>query len=213
VRRQPAAIAVLAFVALVATGCGGDPVTKQYVFQTSNSPIAVDTPQLRALKARAGIAPCPRTSAAVATGSRVLPDVTLPCLGGGRSVNIGRLRGPLVLNVWAQWCTPCRDETKVFAQVAKQYGGVVRVVGIDWQDMKPDWAIAMLRSNDATYPQLADPEAATRAPLQIRGLPITFFVDRDGSVAYVNTGPFKSADELRDAIADHLRVTAPGAGA
>jgi thiol-disulfide isomerase/thioredoxin len=213
VRSRPATVVAVALAVLaVAAGCGGDPVTKQYVFHADDSPIKVDTPELRHLKASASIAACPSTSAPVAAKARSLPDLTLPCLGGGRAVNIAKLRGPLILNFWAQWCTPCRDETKVLAQVADQYRGKVQVIGVDWQDTKPDWALAMLRYNSATYPQLADPEAATRAPLDIRGLPTTFFVAGDGSVTYVNNGPFRSADDVRQAIEDHLGAPAPNAG-
>ena len=208
-RRWAAAAVVATLAAAALAGCGGDPVTKQYVFHPDDSPIRVNTPQLRQLKASAGVEPCPQTTAPVADGSRVLPDITLPCLGGGRPVNISTLRGPLVLNLWAQWCEPCRSETKVLTQVAAEYGPTLQVIGVDWQDTKPDWALAMLRANDATYPQLADPDAATRGPLSIRGMPTTFFVTRAGTVSYVNNGPFDSADDLRQAISDHLGVSAP----
>jgi cytochrome c biogenesis protein CcmG, thiol:disulfide interchange protein DsbE len=213
VRAQLAAVTVfLLGAATLVAGCGGDPVTAQYVFNSSDSPINVDTPELRELKTQAGIEPCPNTSAPASVASHALPDITLPCLGGGRAVNIARLRGPLVLNLWAQWCAPCRQETKVLAQVATEYRGKVQVIGVDWQDTKPDWALAMLHASNATYPQLADPEAATRAPLQIRGMPTTVFVARDGSIAYVNSGPFDSAGDLRQAIEEHLGVAAPRAG-
>jgi thiol-disulfide isomerase/thioredoxin len=213
---QPTASAAIAVVFVVATGllsgCGGDPVTKQYVFKSADSSIKVDTRELRQLKARAGIEPCPQPAARVAEAPRALPDITLPCLGGGQAVNIARLRGPLLLNLWAQWCTPCRDETKVLQQIAEQYRGKVAVIGVDWQDTKPDWALAMLRASGATYPQLADPEAATRAPLQIRGMPYTLFVDRRGSVTYVRNGPFDSVSDAQQAIEDHLGVASGGAG-
>ena len=198
--------------AMLIAGCGGDPVTKQYVFKSSDSPIKVDTPELRQLKARAGVEPCPLTTAPPSNSSRALPDITLPCLGGGRSVNIARLRGPLVLNLWASWCTPCRDETKLLAQVATEYRGSVQVIGVDWQDTKPDWALALLRYRNATYPQLADPEGATRAPLEIQGMPYTFFVTRSGSVAYVNKGPIESLADARSLIETYLGVTTAGAG-
>jgi thiol-disulfide isomerase/thioredoxin len=213
---QPRVISALAVIVAVATGmlagCGGDPVTKQYVFKSGDASIKVDTRELRELKAKAGIEPCPKPAARVATSTHALPDITLPCLGGGRAVNIARLRGPLLLNLWAQWCTPCRDETKVLQQISEQYRGEVAVIGVDWQDTKPDWALAMLHANDATYPQLADPEAATRAPLQIRGMPYTLFVDRSGSVTYVRNGPFDSVSEAQQAIEDHLGVAPGGAG-
>jgi thiol-disulfide isomerase/thioredoxin len=190
-------------------GCGGDPVTKQYVFHSSDSAVKVDTPALRQLKSAAGIEPCPATTAPASASSRALPDITLPCLGGGRAVNLARLRGPLVLNLWAQWCTPCRKETGVIARVAARYRGHLQVIGIDWQDTKPDWALAMLGASAATYPQLADPEAATRAAMQIQGMPTTFFVTRTGSVAYVNSGPFDSVADLTAAIEEHLGIPPP----
>jgi hypothetical protein len=68
----------------------------------------------------------------------------------------------------------------------------------------------MLRASKATYPQLADPEAATRAAMQIQGMPTTFFVTRDGAVAYVNHGPFDSVADLVEAIEEHLGVAPPG---
>jgi thiol-disulfide isomerase/thioredoxin len=213
VRPQHSAIAVLLVLATaVLAGCGGDPVTKQYVFKPDDSPIKVDTPELRELKAKAGVEPCPATTAPVATTSRALPDITLPCLGGGRAVNIARLRGPLLLNFWAQWCKPCRVETPVLQQISDDYAGKVRVIGIDWQDTKPDWALAFVRAKKATYPQLADPEGATRADLQMQGLPYTFFVTQSGSVAYVNTGPLESTDEVASLIQEHFGVAAPGGG-
>jgi thiol-disulfide isomerase/thioredoxin len=209
---QRASVFVLLLgAAVLVAGCGGDPVTKQYVFNPSDSPIKVDTPELRHLKAKAGVEPCPRTTAAVSTSSRALPDLTLPCLGGGRPVDIARLRGPLLVNVWAQNCQPCKDESPLLQTIADEYRGKVKVIGIDWQDTLPDYALAMVGDLGVTYPQLADPEGATRAPLQIQGLPYTFFVDRDGSVAYVNKGALRAAD-VRTLIETHLGVTSDGAG-
>jgi thiol-disulfide isomerase/thioredoxin len=212
VRAHLAAVTVfLLGAATLAAGCGGDPVTKQYVFNASNSSIKVDTPELRLLKEKAGVAPCPRTIAPVSSSSRALPDITLPCLGGGRSVNLARLRGPLLLNVWAQNCQPCKDESPLLQRIADEYRGTLHVIGIDWQDTLPDYALAMVGDLGVTYPQLADPEGATRAPLQIQGLPYTFFVTRAGSVAYVNKGALDSGD-VRTLIQTYLGVMPVGAG-
>jgi thiol-disulfide isomerase/thioredoxin len=195
--------------ATLLAGCGGDPATKQYVFHQDDSPVKVDTPELRQLKAEAGVQPCPKTAAAASTATHALPDVTLPCLGGGRAVDLAELRGPLLLNLWAQNCQPCKDESPMLQQIADQYRGTVSVIGVDWQDTLPDYALAMVGRLGVTYPQLADPEGATRSALSIQGLPYTFFVNRAGSVTYVSPGALQSLDQVRDLIDTHLGVTAP----
>jgi hypothetical protein len=97
VRRGFAAIAA----ALLLSGC-----SVLAPSASGGSKFSVDTPALRALKASAHIQNCPTTSAP-ATGD--LPKATLPCLGGGPSVALASLRGPMVINVWATTCFPCRD--------------------------------------------------------------------------------------------------------
>jgi cytochrome c biogenesis protein CcmG, thiol:disulfide interchange protein DsbE len=203
---------VVAGLAALASGCGGDPVTKQYVFHQDHSPIKVDTPQLRKLKATAGVEACPRVDAPVADTPRALPDVTLPCLGGGRSVDLARLRGPLLLNVWAQNCQPCKDESPLLQRTSRAYAGTVQVIGVDFQDTLPDYALHMVGELNVTYPQLADPEGAIRAPLDIQGLPYTFFVTRSGSVAFVHPGALTADSEVQRLIHEHLGVPAPRAG-
>jgi thiol-disulfide isomerase/thioredoxin len=213
VRARAAAVGVAILVtAPLLAGCGGDPQTKPYTFDPSDSPVDVDTPALRQQTADAGIEPCPTTSAEPSTAARRLPDVTLPCLGGGRDVNIAALRGPLVLNFWAQNCEPCERETPWLQDVADDLRGAVRVIGVDFQDTQPDRALAFADARGVTYPQLADPDGATRAALEIQGLPYTYFVTDTGAIAYVNTGAVESEDDLRGLIAEHLGVPADGGG-
>jgi thiol-disulfide isomerase/thioredoxin len=204
------AAAITAAAALVA-GCGGDPTTQSYVFNPSSSPIDVDTPALRAEKAKAAIEPCPKAAAGPSTAADALPDITLPCLGGGRDVDMARLRGPLVINFWAQNCPPCRSESPRIQHVYDAMQGRLRVIGVDWQDTQPDQAIALAHEMDVTYPQLADPIGATRAAFEIRGLPITVFVGSDGGVVYVYPGPIPSAGALARMVERHLGVNAGGA--
>ncbi len=149
-------------------------------------------------------APIPM-SAALPSG---LPDVVLPCLGGGREVRLAGLRGkPMMINVWAQWCGPCREEAPYLAEVAAANQSDLIIVGIDHADPRPDLAIEFAQLSSWTYPQLADPEVVLRAELQITGPPQTFFVRPDGTIAYRHTGPFSSAAEIRDLADQHLGVT------
>ena len=66
----------------------------------------------------------------------------------------------------------------------------MRVLGVDFYDPIPGKALAFADELGLTYPQIADPEAATRAPMRVQGLPMTVFVDEDGEVdASASTAP------------------------
>ena len=163
--------------------------------------------ELADLKQRAGIAPCPTTPDVRPTPGG-LPDLTLACLGGGRAVRLSALRGtPTVLNLWASWCGPCRDEIPLFQQLHERAGGKeLRVVGIDVEDPNEGMALAFAAETGMTYPQLQDLDRATLDAVRARGLPLTLFVDADGRLTYALNGPVQSADQLADLVEQHLGV-------
>jgi thiol-disulfide isomerase/thioredoxin len=190
--------AALAAALLVVSGCSSD------VPAPGEAKIDVDTPQLRQMKADAGIEACaPGTGEAVDGG---LPAVTLPCLGGGKDVDLSTLRGPLILNIWGVWCGPCRQEMPAVADFYRQYGDRVPVVGIDYQDRQTGPAIEFAKRSGATYPQLADTQGALRAqpPVPARvPVPAFLFVDADGRATLV-PGGIDSADKLVELANEHL---------
>ena len=158
--------------------------------------------------AAARLAHCPATDASVPVRADGLPDVTLPCLGTGPAVRLAGLRGtPTVLNLWASWCEPCRDELPLLAGLAESKSGV-RVVGITVQN-KPDQALSLLTDSGVHYASARDDDAATKAALHWSGLPMTMFVDAQGVVTYVERAPIVSGDQLRSLVALHLGVTVP----
>lgn len=190
-----------AFVAaaLALGGCGGADVPAP-----GPSTIEVDTPQLRQMKADAGIEPCRPGAGEPVDGG--LPDLTLPCLGGGQDVNLASLRGPLIVNIWAEWCGPCRKEMPAVADFYQQYGDRVPVLGIDFQDTQTGPAIELAKRSGVTYPQLADTEGALRAqpPVPARvPVPSFLFVTADGSATLV-PGGIGSAHELVELANQHL---------
>lgn len=198
-------LGVLAGVLLLA-GCGSGAGEQRYVFRDSSSSVRLDTPALRAQKSQAGIAGCPRLPRAQPRGGG-LPDATLPCLGGGPSVDLASLRGrPTLINVWAQYCGPCRQESPVIQQFYRHAGNRVRVLGIDFADQLPSRAIAFAAEYDLTYPQLADPSAALKASLRVTGIPVTLFVRADGRVVFTHYGPLTSLTQLRSLVRRHLGV-------
>ncbi len=170
--------------------------------------VEVDTPALREVKARIGMEDCvPGEGEAVPDG---LPDVTLPCLGGGPDVDLSALRGPMLINLWQFNCGPCEKEMPALEKFHQQYGDQVAVLGIDFNDVHPDGALALAERTGATYPSLADPggELMTEEAFAIgrRGMPAFVLVDADGTVVGQSSGGVDSVDEVKQLVADQLGI-------
>jgi thiol-disulfide isomerase/thioredoxin len=132
-------------------------------------------------------------SASISVGEPV-PDRTLPRLQGGGNADIADYRGRWVLvNVWASWCPPCRDEAPAlerFYRRERRHG--LTVLGIDSRDVSSD-AIAFLRRYHITYPQLHDGSAELYDALGMSGYPENFLVDPQGKLALIRRGSITSS--------------------
>jgi cytochrome c biogenesis protein CcmG/thiol:disulfide interchange protein DsbE len=162
---------------------------------------ASDTPT--AVAGADKLAACPATPSKP-PASDGLPDVSLPCLGEGPDIRLADLRGPLVINVWAQWCGPCRDEAPYLAQLAKS--GKVKMLGIDYADPRPELAVTFATGQGLAYPHLVDPDKAIQGPLKVGGPPLTVFVDKDGAVVFVHRGVLTSQQQLDQLVKEKLGV-------
>jgi cytochrome c biogenesis protein CcmG, thiol:disulfide interchange protein DsbE len=127
--------------------------------------------------------------ATIAVGEAV-PDRELPALGGPGEGSIADYRGRWVLvNLWASWCGPCRQEAPVLDEFAHRYRGRdVTVLGIDVQDNSDD-ALAFLREFDVRYPQLRSVGDERSEAFGSTGVPENFFVDPRGRLALIWRGP------------------------
>lgn len=207
--------AIMAVIAIMLTGCtetpqvrAGDP-TVSGAQPVDPGAAAASTPALATQKKAAGLPDCPASDAAVPPVAHGLPDLTLACLGGGRSTRLAGLRGtPMVLNLWAQWCGPCRTEAPFLAEIAGQAGGRVLIMGVDYKETEPGLAIDFARASGWTYPQLFDQDGRITDLLRLpTGPPQTIFVDANGVITYVHAGEFRSTGDLREAIRTHLGIT------
>ncbi|NUS51845.1 MAG: TlpA family protein disulfide reductase, partial [Nocardioidaceae bacterium] len=194
---------VLAACLLLLAGCSSNAGGDTSAAAVPKSHVQVDTPQLRAAKRAAGVEPCRPGSS-----SSDLPDLSLACLGGGPDVRLSRLQGPLVINLFAQWCGPCRSEMPYYQQLHEKAKGSVRVVGVDYLDTRPDMALRLVKDTGVTYPLLADPDGRLRADFGIRGLPGLVLVKPDGSVD-VQFRVVRSYAELRGLVEKGLGVRVP----
>lgn len=105
------------------------------------------------------------------------PDFELALLGGG-SISSDDLRGkPLVLNFWASWCIPCREEMPAFERMWRRYrDSGIQIVGVNYQDSEQG-AREFVDEIGVTYPIALDPDGSLARELGVRGLPQTFFID------------------------------------
>jgi cytochrome c biogenesis protein CcmG, thiol:disulfide interchange protein DsbE len=197
-------LAVVLVVGLLATACSTDGAGGSDGDTDEVAGVDVGTAELRTQRAAAGIPACPddvRIGSGQVEGG--LPELTLPCLGGGQDVELASLRGPLVVNMWASWCVPCRAELPYFDRLDS---AGVPVLGVDFQDTQPDQALALAAEAGVSYPSVADVEGAVRAPLRVVGMPTTVFVDRAGRVTATLAQEFTSYEQLVAAVGEHLGV-------
>jgi cytochrome c biogenesis protein CcmG, thiol:disulfide interchange protein DsbE len=118
------------------------------------------------------------------------PQITLPKLDGGGRAALADYRGKVVvLNYWASWCEPCKDESPLLQRWHERLSRQdATVLGVDVQDLDDD-ARAFIEEYGLTYPMLRDGPGDTRDELGILGLPETFVIDRKGRIAAVQLGP------------------------
>ena len=187
---------ILAAGALALFGCAGKPIPE---------PREASPSDLATLRRTAGLPECPNTDAAAASVPEGLPQTALACLGGGPKVNLAGLpRHKMVINLWAQWCGPCREESPYLAEAKSRLEGKVQFFGINYTDPREDLAIEFAGLVGWTYPHVADPERTLRAALGVTGLPLTLFVDSEGRVVARHVGVIVSTEELMELVAQHL---------
>jgi cytochrome c biogenesis protein CcmG/thiol:disulfide interchange protein DsbE len=111
------------------------------------------------------------------------PAFTLDRLDRGGQLALDDLKGKaVVVNFWASWCIPCRDEAPVLQKTYERYRdrGLV-VLGVDVNDFKAD-ARRFMKRYGITYPVAYDGKGSTVGKWGVRGFPETFFVDRTGTL-------------------------------
>ncbi len=123
------------------------------------------------------------------TGKSLAPDFKLNLLSGGDSFRLSDHKGkPVVINFFASWCTTCgveaSDLEKVYQAFAKRNVMFVGV-GIDDTEIK---ARQFLTKSGITYPSGLDEMKTIKKSYGIRGLPYTFFVDKNGFISYIHAG-------------------------
>jgi cytochrome c biogenesis protein CcmG/thiol:disulfide interchange protein DsbE len=176
------ALSLLALLALVATGCGssagGDYGGKHPDYATA---LAGSPAPLAALHSQAD---------KLLTGGTDAYEKRIAALVGY----------PVVANVWASWCGPCRFEFPVLQKLSARYGKRVAFLGVNSQD-SDDAAATFLEEAPVPYPSYTDPDKKIADSLDATlGLPDTAFYDGTGKLVYLKQGPYAHDSELEEDV-------------
>jgi len=185
--------AVLGFALLLLPGC---------------SDSLPEPPTTRAIVARMDtVGSCPGPRPPPAPGG--LPEFAFPCLSGESELTLGTAPGgPTVLNLWAPWCGPCREELPFFERLHTEAGDLVSMVGLVEMDTR-DSSLAFASDAGLSFPSALDQTGKLLYDQGLNGLPATFFLRADGSIAHRQIGPIASYDDLRALVSEHLDVAVP----
>jgi cytochrome c biogenesis protein CcmG, thiol:disulfide interchange protein DsbE len=187
------ALAAMALVAVLAVGLS------QSQESAAPDPLAEHTLDPAEVRARLAGAPPPLAA---------LHEQANELLPGGEQAFLGRLRElrdhPVVVNVWAAWCGPCRQELPVFQRVSLERGKEVAFVGVDLRD---DAAAArrMLGRIPQTWPSYEDPDGRIFDRYDVAGVPSTIFYDARGEQRFVHQGPYLDRADLEADIDRYAR--------
>ncbi len=185
--------------------------TGQIAFYYSVAALGWPTTARLAQLAREGLQRIPATNSASALAGSpakltALHHQASRLIGGYSSLSkrIRSLRGyPIVLNVWASWCAPCRTEFNLFAAASDRYGRRVAFIGADAEDSGAD-ARAFLHQHPISYPSYSVSTTGQLSPLaSIEGLPTTIFINKQGRVTHVHPGEYDSQGVLDSDIATY----------
>ena len=122
----------------------------------------------------------------IAVGDQA-PDAPVERLGGSELVSLADYRGQWVLlNFWASWCPPCRDEAPVLESFSREHEGEVAVIGMDSKDATGA-ALKFARETGMSYDLLHDDGGRAKA-YNVQGFPESFLIDPEGKIAFVYRG-------------------------
>lgn len=117
------------------------------------------------------------------------PDFSLQTFDG-QTIRLSDYRGKVVMvNIWASWCLPCREEAPVLQAAYEEWAddGLV-IIGVNWVDTE-DKAREFIEEFGLTYPNGPDLEQRIARAFRMKGIPETYFIDRQGSAVYAHVGP------------------------
>jgi cytochrome c biogenesis protein CcmG/thiol:disulfide interchange protein DsbE len=181
---------VVALVALLALGIGAR--------------LLLPSDNRQASETSEGAAPAPGEAAQSGMGGAegtMAPDFSLPKARGEGAIALSEYRGNVVLvNFWATWCPPCREEIPAFIQVRdKLHADGFEIIGVSLDEGGAGVVVPFAQEYGITYPLAMGDQSVTQRYGGIRGIPTSFLVDREGKIVQKYVGAI-DAQTLENAV-------------
>ena len=135
-------------------------------------------------------------------------SLQMTCLDGSSEINYHSIKGPIIINVWASWCTGCKDEMPYFVDLYANpifKSGEIKLLGIDVDEKNADSGPNFIKLNGMSWPHLEDTDSRSKLVFG-PGVPVTYFLDKSGEVIYKYIGAYRSKSQLYDAVEKYFQV-------
>jgi len=142
------------------------------------------------------------------TSKKTSEVLKMSCLDGTSEINYHSIKGPIVINVWASWCTGCKEEMPYFIDLYENpifNSGEIKLLGIDVDEKNADSGPNFIRSYGMSWPHLEDTDGRSKLVFG-PGVPVTYFLDKSGEVIHKHIGAYRSKSQLYEAVEKYFEV-------
>jgi thiol-disulfide isomerase/thioredoxin len=132
----------------------------------------------------------------------------MSCLDNSSEINYHSIKGPIVINVWASWCTGCKEEMPYFIDLYTNpifESGEIKLLGIDVDEKNADSGPNFIKSYGMSWPHLEDTDGRSKLVFG-PGVPVTYFLDNSGEVIHKHIGAYRSKSQLYEAVEKYFEV-------
>ncbi len=132
----------------------------------------------------------------------------MSCLDGSSEINYHSIKGPIIINVWASWCTGCKEEMPYFVDLYANpifKSGQIKLLGIDVDEKNANSGPNFIKSHGMSWPHLEDTDSRSKLVFG-PGVPVTYFLDKSGEVIHKHIGAYRSKSQLYEAVEKYFQV-------
>ncbi len=142
------------------------------------------------------------------TSKKTSEELNMSCIDGSSEINYHSIKGPIIINVWASWCTGCKEEMPYFVDLYANpifKSGQIKLLGIDVDEKDADSGPNFIKSHGMSWPHLEDTDSRSKLVFG-PGVPITYFLDKSGEVIHKHIGAYRSKSQLYEAVEKYFEV-------